>query len=170
MKYHSIIPFDVANGPGIMSTIFLQGCTHRCEGCFNKELHNFSKGKVFKDSVQDQFLGYVMNSQVRGVNVLGGEPFDQPDDLYYFLKEVKDIPNKIVWLWTGYLWEEVLERPEFKQSLKYIDVLIDGPFELHNKTVFGSYRGSYNQQIIDVKKSLEEKRVILLNDDRVLTV
>lgn len=162
MNYAKIRKFDVNNGPNVRTTLFVSGCTHNCKDCFNKEQQDFNYGEIFTKEIEDEFVKYSMNPSIKGINILGGEPLQQLKDralidlLIRLNKEVK----KTIWLWTGYTYEEVLEDPKKKEFLNYIDVLIDGRFEIDKRDLNLKYRGSSNQRVIDVKKSLEKNQVI----------
>lgn len=162
MNYAKIRRFDVTNGPNVRATLFVSGCTHNCKDCFNKEQQDFNYGEIFTKETEDEFVKYSMNPSIKGINILGGEPLQQLKDraltdlLIRLNKEVK----KPIWLWTGYTYEEVLEDSKKKEFLNYIDVIIDGRFEIDKRDLNLKYRGSSNQRIIDVKKSTEKNQVI----------
>lgn len=162
MNYAKIRKFDVSNGPGIRSTLFVSGCTNKCKGCFNKELQDFNYGEKWTREVEDDFIKQIMNPNVVGVNILGGEPMDQTrdKDLYNLLKRIKIETNKSIWLWSGYLFEDILNCNSKLNILGYVDVLIDGRFELDKRNISLKYRGSSNQRVIDVVKSREFNKII----------
>lgn len=149
---------DVTNGPGVRSTLFVSGCTHNCEGCFNKELQSFSHGNIFTEDDEKTFLEYVSNPVVVGVNILGGEPLQQTMDstLLNLLKKIrKEFPEKTIWLWTGDIFEEAILDDKKLEIINQVDVLIDGRFEIKNRNIMLKYRGSKNQRVIDVSKTLK---------------
>jgi len=154
MNYAKIRKFDVSNGPNIRTTIFVSGCTNGCEGCFNKELQDFNYGSKWDEKIEEEFLSYVRNENVKGVNILGGEPLDQikDNDLLNLLIRIKKETNKEIWLWTGYTIEEAIKDKRRLEIIKNVDVVIDGRFELDKRDISLKYRGSSNQRIIDVKK------------------
>lgn len=156
MNYAKIRKFDVSNGPGIRTTLFVSGCTHNCKGCFNKEQQNFNYGNKWTKETEDEFLGYVKGENITGVNILGGEPLDQlmDDSLLNLLRRIKAETNKSIWLWSGYLFEDIMVHEKRKEFLNYIDVLIDGEFILEQRDIKLKYRGSGNQRVIDVKEGL----------------
>ena len=162
MNYAKIRKFDVSNGPGVRTTLFVSGCTNKCEGCFNNELQDFNYGEKWTKDIENDFIRQVMNPNIVGVNILGGEPMDQirDEDLSNLLKRIKVETNKSIWLWSGYLYEDILKCNNKKTILKYVDVLIDGRFELNKRNISLKYRGSSNQRIIDVVKSREDNRII----------
>lgn len=165
MRYAKIRKLDVTNGPGIRTTLFVSGCTHNCEGCFNKEQQDFNYGNEFTKETENEFIEYTKSRQIKGVNILGGEPMQQikDDSLLNLLKRIKIETNKPIWLWSGYKFEEIIIEPKMLELLKQVDVLIDGKFEIEKRDLMLKYRGSENQRVIDVKKSLEQDRVIELS-------
>ena len=162
MNYAKIRKFDVSNGPGVRSTLFVSGCTNKCEGCFNKELQDFNYGEKWTKDIEDDFIKQVMNPNIVGVNILGGEPMDQvrDEDLCNLLRRIKHETNKSIWLWSGYLYEDIIVSYDKRNILEYVDVLIDGRFEIEKRNVSLSYRGSSNQRVIDIKKSRESNKII----------
>ena len=152
MNYAKIRKFDVSNGPNVRTTLFVSGCTHNCKGCFNKEQQNFNYGSKWTKETEEEFLGYVKNENVKGVNILGGEPLDQlmDDSLLSLLKRIKRETNKSIWLWSGYLLEEIMNHEKRREFLNYIDVLVDGKFILEKRDLNLKYRGSSNQRIIKI--------------------
>ena len=128
MKYAKIRKLDVTNGPGIRTTLFVSGCTHNCEGCFNKEQKDFNYGNEFTKETEDEFIELTKARQIRGVNILGGEPMQQvmDDTLLNLLKRIKLETDKPIWLWSGYTFEEIINNPKRAEILREVDVLIDG--------------------------------------------
>ena len=112
MNCAKIRKFDVSNGPGIRTTLFVSGCTNNCEGCFNKDLQDFNYGDKWTKEKEDEFLSFVKNENVVGVNILGGEPMDQvmDKDLHNLLKRIKEETNKSIWLWSGYIYEDIIKQ------------------------------------------------------------
>ena len=162
MNYAKIRKLDVTNGPGIRTTLFVSGCTHNCEGCFNKEQQDFNYGNKFTKETEDEFIELTKNRQIKGVNILGGEPMQQimDDTLLNLLKRIKLETDKPIWLWSGYTFEEIVNNPKRLEILKEVDVLIDGKFEADKRDIMLKYRGSSNQRVIDVKKSLEQGNIV----------
>lgn len=152
--------FDVSNGTGIRTTLFVSGCTHNCKNCFNKEYQNFTYGREWTPEVEQEFINLAKNEQIAGVSILGGEPLQQPPlTLYKLLKRIKEETGKNIWLWTGYEYENI-PKPHLP-SLEYIDVLVDGKFIEEEKDLTLKFRGSRNQRLIDVKKTLAHGSVVL---------
>lgn len=149
---------SITNGPGWRSVLFVSGCVHKCKGCHNPETWDKNYGISFKP---EYYLQKIKESEItRGVTISGGEPFLYPDELIPFLKEVKKL-GKDVWVYTGYKYEELLKDFKKKEMLKYIDVLVDGLYVEEKRDLNLRFRGSSNQRIIDVKKTLEDEDIIL---------
>ena len=160
MKYNKIRKMDISNGPGVRVSIFMQGCAFNCKNCFNPETHDFAGGKDFTKQTIERVLELCDKDFIAGLSILGGEPMhplniDGTRDLAKAFKE--KFPNKDVWVWSGFLFDRDLKD---KEALKYIDVLVDGQYreELHNPAL--KYRGSSNQRVIDVQKSLTQNSIV----------
>ena len=163
MNYAQIRKYDVANGPGIRSTIFVTGCTHNCYNCFNKEYQDFKFGKTWTDKETKEVIEYLELPEVKGLTVLGGEPFQNEVDLLMTIKDIKKEVQKDIWIFSGYTFEEIIKDENKKNLLEECDVLVDGRFVENLKDLTLRFRGSSNQRIIDVKRSLDENKVIELN-------
>lgn len=170
MNYGEIKSFDIANGEGVRVSLFVSGCTHHCKNCFNKETWDFNFGKPFTKEVEDSIIEMLASDYIDGFSLLGGEPFEPQNQrvLTPFLKRIKEkFPNKSIWCYTGYLFDdELLSESRARcectdEMLSLIDVLVDGEFvqDLYNITL--AFRGSENQRIIDVQKSLETGEICL---------
>lgn len=171
MNYADIRPIDVANGPGIRVSLFVSGCTHHCKECFNPETWDFAFGKPFGEEEIQTILGHLSKSYIRGLSLLGGEPFE-PENQRTVLELVKrvrkELPDKDVWCYSGYLFENLSEGKvgSFSRALlEQLDVLVDGPFVLEKKDLGLRFRGSSNQRILDVKTSLASGEVQLWDDE-----
>lgn len=166
MRITQIRETDVANGTGIRVTIFVAGCTHRCAGCFNREYFSFEAGELVTEEMMDQIISLSQKDYIEGLSVLGGEPLQQVFDktLVTLLKRFKQEVGKSIWLYTGYTYEEAIQRQERLDILSYCDVLVDGKFEIAQKDLRLKFRGSRNQRIIDVQRSLNEQGVILYDE------
>ena len=166
MYYAQIRKFDTANGVGIRSSLFVSGCTHGCKGCFNQDYQHFRYGRMWTKEIEDEFIAHLHHPNVHGVTILGGEPMDQirDYDLLNLLKRIKRETNQNIWIYSGYTFEEILAHPRTRELLKQCDVLVDGPFVQELKSLKLRFRGSSNQRIIDVKKSLESGHVCLLEN------
>ena len=163
MRYNKIRKMDIADGPGVRVSIFMQGCAFNCKNCFNPETHDFAGGKEFTQNTINKVLELSDNDNIEGLSILGGEPMhpkniDGTKELAKAFKE--KYPEKNVWVWSGFQFDKDLKD---KDALKYIDVLVDGQFveELHDPTL--KWRGSSNQRVIDVQKSLKENKIILVD-------
>ena len=158
MNYADIKKVDVANGPGVRVSLFVSGCTHRCEGCFNPETWDFSYGAPFGEAEIVKILALLAPDHIRGLSLLGGEPFEpqnQAPVLELVRRVRKELPGKSIWCYTGYLYEELDQIGDHgRELLELLDVLVDGPFVLAKKDLGLRFRGSNNQRIIDVPASL----------------
>lgn len=171
MHYASIKEYDIANGLGIRVSLFVSGCTHHCKGCFNSIAFDFNYGKEFTEEVENQILQMLSKDYIKGLSILGGEPFEIVNQkaLLPFIQKVKEnFPNKDIWAYSGYIFETELLRPSkahceiTNELLQYIDVLVDGPFIIEQKDITLKFRGSKNQRIIDVKQSFKKNQVTLI--------
>ena len=164
MRYNTIRKMDIANGPGVRVSIFMQGCSFHCENCFNKETWDFDKGEEFTDKVIDNVIELCKPSFIKGLSILGGEPWHPKnvDGTTKLVKRFKEVfPDKTIWSWSGYIFEDYLSKQE---GIKYVDVVVDGRFvdSLKNPTL--KFKGSSNQRVIDVAKSLKQNKVILYEE------
>lgn len=167
LNYADIKKVDVANGPGVRVSLFVSGCTHRCEECFNPETWDFSYGNPFGEAEIERILTLLSPGHIRGLSLLGGEPFE-PANQEAVLELVgrvrRDLPQKNIWCYSGYLFEELAAGKigdHSRELLEGLDVLVDGPFVLARKDLGLRFRGSGNQRIIDVPASLKAGTVIL---------
>lgn len=161
MRFAQVREFDVANGPGIRVSFFVTGCNHNCFNCFNEEYQDFNYGDPWTSRTTEQILDYLSKDQISGLSILGGEPFQNTRDLIDILRDIKKETKKDIWVWSGYTFQEIIEDSEKLELLKEIDVLVDGRFVERLKDLTLKFRGSSNQRIIDVDKSLKNKKVIL---------
>lgn len=161
MRYNKIRKMDISNGPGVRVSIFMQGCTFNCKECFNPETHDFNGGKEFTDDTINRVLELCDNDNINGLSILGGEPLHPKniEGTTKLAKAFKDkMPNKNIWIWTGFLFDKDLKD---KEIMKYADVIVDGRYvdELRNPTL--KWKGSENQRVIDVQKSLKNDEIVL---------
>ena len=173
MNYADIKRVDVANGPGVRVSLFVSGCTHRCPGCFNPETWDFQFGVPFGEEQIQEILRYLRPNHIKGLSLLGGEPFE-PENQSAVLELVKrvrtELPQKDIWCYSGYLFEALAEGKIGTHSrplLEQIDVLVDGPFVLERKNLGLRFRGSDNQRIIQVQRSLNTSSIVLWDDGQV---
>ena len=158
MKYIKITYPDINNGLGCRCTLWISGCTHHCKDCHNKFSWDFNVGKIFTDDDKNKLINLLKEDYIKGLTLSGGDPLDSYYDVLELIKFVKGmIPKKDIWLYTGYVFESIADM----EILKYVDVLVDGPFELDKRDIRLAYRGSSNQRVIDVKKSLSTGSVVL---------
>lgn len=163
MNFAQIRKYDVANGPGIRTTIFVTGCTHKCHNCFNEEYQDFDFGDPWTQQETDEVIEDLKLDEVRGLTILGGEPFQNEVDLLEVLRDIKKEVQKDIWIFSGYTYEEILKDQDKKKLLEECDVLVDGRFVEALKDLSLRFRGSSNQRIIDVQKSLESNEVVLFD-------
>lgn len=170
MNYADIKKADVANGLGVRVSVFVSGCTHHCKNCFNREAWDFNYGKEFTEKEEERVINELDHPYVAGLSLLGGEPLEHVNQkgLLPLVKKVKEkFPEKNIWCYTGYKFDkDIMENmcknwEETPEILKYIDVIVDGEFEEDKKDLKLRFRGSSNQRIIDVKKSLKENKTVL---------
>lgn len=163
MRYNLIREMDISNGPGVRVSIFMQGCSFYCKNCFNPETWDFEGGKEFNEDTIDKVLKLCDKKHIKGLSILGGEPM-HPNNIEATTKLAKAFkekyPNKSLWVWSGFKFDEDLKG---KEVLNYIDVLVDGTYqdELHDFTL--KWKGSSNQRVIDVQKSLKNNEICLLD-------
>lgn len=163
MNFAQIRKYDVANGPGIRTTIFVTGCTHKCPNCFNEEYQDFNFGDPWTRKETDEVIEDLKLDEVKGLTILGGEPFQNEVDLLQVLRDIKKEVQKEIWIFSGYTYEEILKDQDKKKLLEECDVLVDGRFVEALKDLSLRFRGSSNQRIIDIKKSLEANEVVLFD-------
>ena len=159
MKYNIVRKMDISNGPGVRVSVFMQGCEFHCKNCFNPETWSFENGKEFTQGTIDEVLNLCDQDYIKGLSILGGEPMHPKniDGTTKLAKAFKEkYPNKNLWVWSGFKFDEDLKD---KEVMKYVDVLVDGRYvdEMHNPNL--KWRGSSNQRVIDVKKSLKNKKI-----------
>ena len=163
MNYTKMLQYDINNWDGVTATIFFSGCKFHCPGCFNKEAWDFNHGQPFDRRAENLFISYGKNKHVDGVCILGGEVFQQDlDAVLDFVIRIKREVKKPIHVWSGYTFEELLVDDKKRVILTYIDTLVDGPFIFEKKDLRLKYRGSSNQRVIDVQKSLQVNEIILL--------
>lgn len=173
MNYAAIKTYDVANGPGVRTTVFVSGCTRHCKDCFQPQTWDFNYGEPFTQEVIDRLLATLEPPHIAGLTVLGGEPFEPGNQsgVNDLLRQVrKAYPKKSIWSFTGYLLDKELlagkvgDLTLVQEMLSYLDVLVDGPFQAERKDLTLRFRGSSNQRLIDVPKTLQTGTVVLWDD------
>lgn len=176
MHYGEIKKCDIANGPGVRVTLFVSGCTNRCEGCFQPQTWAFDYGQPFTKETEDALLEWLFPSYIAGLTILGGEPFEPENQraLLPFVRRVKErYPQKSIWAFSGFYLESELMRdgahPRCEATdelLALIDVLVEGRFVLAQKDISLKFRGSCNQRIVDMNKSREAGRIVLWDEGK----
>lgn len=183
MNYGKLLYYDTANGPGCRTVLFVSGCRHHCKGCFNAETWNFQFGKPFTQKEIDKILESLAIPYITGFTILGGEPME-PENQPYILDLVKQIkkkyPEKTIWLYSGYTYEELTGQTSLHENLtdfltkesiahtiwtnpilEHIDVLVDGEFQIEKRDLSLAFRGSSNQRIIDIPMTIENNKIVL---------
>ena len=170
MYYGNIKKYDIADGEGVRVTLFVSGCTNHCKGCFQPETWDFCYGNKYTEETENEILEALNNDFIQGLTLLGGEPFEPENQrvLVHLLKKVREIyPNKDIWSYTGFVYDRDLLKGQRKytevtdEMLSYLDVLVDGPFVEELKNIRILFRGSENQRIIDMKKTIETGSIVL---------
>lgn len=174
MNYAAIKNCDIANGPGVRVSLFVSGCTHRCPGCFNEIAWDFEYGEPFTQQTIATILDMLRPSYIRGLTLLGGEPFEpqnQPAVLELVRTVRRELPEKTIWGFSGYLYDRDIlpgklgDPAVTRELLENLDVLVDGPFILAKKNLSLRFRGSENQRLIDVPQSLKTGEIVLWQDE-----
>lgn len=172
MYYATIKPVDIANGTGVRVSLFVSGCTHHCKDCFNEIAWDFHYGNEFSEETIEVLMEMLKPSHIQGLSLLGGEPMEivNQKGLLPLLKRMKELyPQKNVWCYTGYVYEDLLEGGRAHcdvtdELLSYIDILVDGPFVLSLKDIRLKFRGSSNQRIIDMNETRKQNQIVLWDE------
>ena len=163
MNYATIKYCDIANGEGVRTSLFVSGCRRHCPNCFNAVAWDFGYGAPFTKEVRNEILESLAPGYINGLSLLGGEPFEPENqrELLPFIKNVKVLyPNKTIWCYTGYKFEDLIKNPAQAALLSYIDVLVDGRYKQTLRDESLLFRGSSNQRLIDVQASLNKKEIV----------
>lgn len=169
MHYGEIKNCDIANGEGVRVTLFVSGCTNHCKNCFQPQTWDFNFGKPFTEEVENDILNMLEPSYIKGLTLLGGEPFEPQNQkaILPFIKKIKEkYPNKNIWAYSGFTYEELITEgthphcDETADILSLIDVLVDGRFVEEKKNLMLRFRGSSNQRLIDMKETLKAGQVV----------
>ena len=169
MNYGEIKFYDIADGTGVRTSLFVSGCRNCCEDCFNRETWSFSYGKPYTQETENAIIESLKPDYIAGLSILGGEPFEkenQPEVFKLVARAKKEFPDKSVWIYSGFTFEELLggsraSGQTAEEILKLADVLVDGRFDKTKKKISLKFRGSENQRIIDLKPSLLQKKAII---------
>ncbi len=174
MNYSVIKEFPIANGPGCRTTLFVSGCRNHCEGCFQPETWSFSYGQAYDEQTQQYILDSLEPDYVAGLTLLGGDPFEEENQevLVSLLERIRERygHRKSIWAYTGYLYEKDLPEGGRKHTdvtdrmLACLDVLVDGPFILAQKNIMLQFRGSSNQRLLDMPRTLESGEAVLVEN------
>lgn len=175
MNYAAIKPVDIANGPGVRVSLFVSGCNHFCEGCFNAEAWDFGYGQPFTDETKEEILGLLDHDYITGLTLLGGEPMEpvNQEGLLPLIRAVRErLPRKSIWCFTGYDFEEDILGRMMKESavtrelVPLFDVFVDGKFIQSKRNLKLRFRGSENQRILDVQRSLKSGKAVWMEEFR----
>ena len=161
MRYGQMRKFDVANGEGIRTNLFVTGCSHHCPDCFNEEYQDFQAGILWDEKAEEELFSYINNPHSVGLTLLGGEPMQNTEGLIPIARRMKEETDKTLWIYSGYTLDKIKEHEDMMELLSYADVLVDGRFEKDLKDLTLRFRGSSNQRVIDVPKTLEKGEVVL---------
>lgn len=170
MNYATIKNCDIANGPGVRVSLFVSGCTHRCPGCFNEVAWDFDYGQPFTQETIDTIIDMLRPAYIRGLTLLGGEPFEPQNQgaVVELLRQIKkELPQKSIWAFSGYLFDKDIlsgRLGDCSEYVSYLDVLVDGPFVEAKKNLSLRFRGSENQRLIDVPASLRAGEIVPWSD------
>ncbi len=176
MNYGKIFYCDVANGTGCRTALFVSGCTHHCRECFNPETWDFNFGKPFTTDTENDIIDSLKPEYIEGLSILGGEPMEPANQavLRPFLERVKrEVPHASVWIYSGYTFEELTDTDNKRchsentsAILRLADILVDGRFVVEKKDLTLAFRGSSNQRIIDVQRTLGADRIVLWSEGK----
>ncbi len=169
MNYANIKTYSIENGTGVRVSLFVSGCTHHCKDCFNEQAWDFGYGNPFTEETENAVIEALAPDYMAGITLLGGEPMEPVNQrgLLPLLKRIrKELPQKTVWAYTGYVYEDLLEGGRAhcevtEELLSLCDILVDGPFIADKKNISLRFRGSENQRIIDLKATRESGKVVL---------
>ena len=156
---------SIADGEGVRVVIFCSGCLHNCKGCHNPTSHSFTVGREFTNALQSKIISYIKNTPfISGITLSGGDPMYNAKELLPFVQRIRnEFPNKTVWIYSGFTYHEILKDNDMLELLKLCDVLVDGRFIIEQRDITLPYRGSRNQNIIDINKSINSEEVVLWN-------
>lgn len=164
MNYHNIKTDDMLNGDGLRVTCWVSGCNMRCFNCYNPQTWDFNSGIAFTEDTMQEILYDLSKPYIKGITLSGGHPLDPHNapKVLEIVKRVKIVfPNKDIWIYSGYVWEDIVKNETLREIMKYTDVLVDGAYIDELRDISLPFRGSSNQRIIDVKKTLDSNEVVL---------
>ena len=165
MNYLQIDKSSIGNGPGVRVVLWVAGCKVHCKGCQNPESWDFCAGKIFDEEAKQELFNALDKQYIRGITISGGNPLDRPYEMFLLINEIKSkFPNKDIWLYSGYTYDEIrLSREKFKAILG-VDVLVDGPYIEEQRDITLKFRGSKNQRLIDVQETLKQGKIITIQN------
>lgn len=166
MNYANIKTCDSADGEGVRVALYVSGCRFHCKGCHNEVAWDYKYGDIFDKNVLEYIKINLNHEYIQGFSILGGEPLDPENrsTVFNIIKEIYSdlLPEQNIWLWTAYIWEDIIKNNMIPHDiLSKIKVIVDGPFDIDIKNIGLKFRGSSNQRVIDVQKSLSENKTIL---------
>lgn len=164
MNYHKIEKTSIVNGTGIRVVLWVSGCSLHCKGCHNPETWHFNSGKPFNLESKNELFEALNKPYIKGITFSGGNPLDNFAEVFALCKDIKEkFPTKDIWLYSGYTYEEI--KPKVMgMILEYVDVLVDGKYIEEERDITLKWRGSRNQRVIDVQKTLKENNIVLYNN------
>lgn len=166
MNYHNIDHCDMLNGDGVRVSLWVSGCKCQCRGCQNPQTWAFDSGIPFDADALYELYDALNKKYIQGLTLTGGNPMDNPFEILNICRAVKEkFPTKDIWLYSGYTFEQIQQQELGLNILKYIDVLVDGPYIEEQRDISLEWRGSKNQRLINVKETLKQGRVVILNEE-----
>jgi anaerobic ribonucleoside-triphosphate reductase activating protein len=165
MNYLGIDKTSISNGPGVRVVLWVSGCKVHCKGCQNPESWDFCAGKLFDDNAKQDLFDALSKPYIRGITISGGNPLDQAQDIFILISEIKSkFPNKDIWLYSGYTYEEIRQSRQRFKGIMGVDVLVDGPYIEEQRDITLKFRGSKNQRLIDVNETLKQGKIITIQN------
>ena len=165
MNYLGIDKSSISNGPGVRVVLWVSGCKIHCKGCQNPESWDFCAGKLFDKNAEQELFNALSKPYIRGLTISGGNPLDVPCEIFHLINKVKSkFPNKDIWLYSGYTYDEIHSSRERFKGILGIDVLVDGPYIEEQRDIALKFRGSKNQRLIDVKETLKQGEVVTIQN------
>ena len=162
MNYLGIDKSSISNGPGVRVVLWVAGCTLHCKGCQNPESWDFCAGKPFDETAKLELFDALDKPYIKGITISGGNPLDVPQDIFCLVNEIKHkFKNKDIWLYSGYTYDEILASRQMFKCITEVDVLVDGPYIEEQRDTTLKFSGSKNQRLINVRKTIEEQKVVL---------
>lgn len=165
MNYLQIDKSSISNGPGVRVVLWVAGCKIHCKGCQNPESWDFFAGKLFDESAKQELFNALNKTYIRGITISGGNPLDRPYEIFLLVNEIKTrFPNKDIWLYSGYTYDEIRSSRERFKALMGVDVLVDGPYIEEQRDITLRFRGSKNQRIIDLKETWNQGKIVTIQN------